>query len=161
MATETAFRCPQCGEIDAVRKVSAIYNNGFSTIPNDSPLVPYGVVDKTITTITSLAQKIAPPPEPKDPGGMNLGCLFLLFIVFLIASSTSWIFALGITITLAFLVNYFLFMPLQKEYKELKPEWDEAIRRWSELYYCSRDDCVFNPNTGESVPPERISALIY
>jgi uncharacterized C2H2 Zn-finger protein len=64
MAIETALRCPQCGEIDAVRKVSAIYNGGFSTIPNDSPLVPYGVVDRTITTITPLAQKLAPPIRP-------------------------------------------------------------------------------------------------
>jgi len=64
MATETALKCPRCGELDAVRKVSAIYSSGFSTIQNNSPLVPYGVVDKTITTITPLAQKIEPPVRP-------------------------------------------------------------------------------------------------
>jgi len=64
MAIETALKCPQCGELDAVRKVSAIYSSGFSTIPNNSPLVPYGVVDRTITTITPLAQKLVPPAPP-------------------------------------------------------------------------------------------------
>jgi hypothetical protein len=64
MATKLALKCPQCGELDAVRKVSAIYSSGHSTIPNNSPLVPYGVVDKTIATITPLAQKFTPPVRP-------------------------------------------------------------------------------------------------
>ncbi len=35
--------CPECGKDDMIRKVSAIYNDGFATVPNNSPLVPYGV----------------------------------------------------------------------------------------------------------------------
>jgi hypothetical protein len=170
MTIESALRCPQCGEIDAVRKVSAIYNGGFSTVQNNSPLVPYGVVSRTITTITPLAQKLAPPPEPEKPGGMTAGCLLVLLLIGFVSSCSissdqslgSPILGLGITIALIFLVNKFIIEPPQKTYKEkLKPEWDEAIQKWSELYYCSRNDCVFDPITGKSVPPERISALIY
>ena len=150
--------CPECGKDDMIRKVSAIYNDGFATVPNNSPLVPYGVVSRTITIITPLSQKLAPPPEPETPAEMNIGCLFVLLIIGFIAScsiSSSYnnefgspFLAFGITIALVFLVYKFIIEPPQKTYKEeLKPEWNEAQQKWSELYYCLRDDCVCDSTT--------------
>ncbi len=28
------------------------------------------------------------------------------------------------------------------------PRWTQAYNRWNQLYYCARDDTVFNPDNG-------------
>lgn len=32
------------------------------------------------------------------------------------------------------------------------PRWERVMERWNQLYYCSRDDCVFIPSTNQAVP---------
>jgi len=43
---------------------------------------------------------------------------------------------------------------LQAPYKEKSAlalkAWEYSITRWNELYYCSRDNCVFIPNEGKA-----------
>ena len=56
--------CHQCGKDDKIQKVRAVYSSGFSTTINNSPLVAYGVEQRTITTITPLAQRLTPPAKP-------------------------------------------------------------------------------------------------
>lgn len=173
----TTIVCPECGKDDMIHKVSAVYDSGFVAVQNNSPLVPYGVVDRTITTITPLAQKLAPPSKPESPRvPPEIGCttwVLLIggFIAGMIISSYItdnqfvWvIFGIGTPVTLLFIFDK-ITKTRFKEYTESRKEdlsqWVEAQQKWSKLYYCSRNDCVFNPDTGKSVSPERISTLIY
>jgi hypothetical protein len=39
--------------------------------------------------------------------------------------------------------------------------WRRAMTKWEALYYCARDDCVFDPTQGISVPADRIGELLY
>jgi hypothetical protein len=41
------------------------------------------------------------------------------------------------------------------------PAWREACDRWSQLYYCSRDDMVFLPGEKIGVEPDEIDRLLY
>ncbi len=171
--------CPECGKDDMVQKVSAIYSDGVSTISYQQPVAIqtksgafYGNIDKTAVNSTALARRLAPPPMPKEPGPSS-GCVVVSLIVGLIT-------ALYISISLGLeegVLSYILFSavaffipmgllgmyykPALKEHKEkLMPEWAKARQKWLELYYCSRNDCVFNPDTSESVPPEKMSTLL-
>jgi len=42
-----------------------------------------------------------------------------------------------------------------------EPSWQKAMERWDRLYYCARDDCVFDPITGESTPVEMMREFLY
>jgi hypothetical protein len=47
-------------------------------------------------------------------------------------------------------------------YLEAKAKDETAFTRWqNELYYCSRDDCVFLPEQPHCVPPEQMHVLLY
>lgn len=45
--------------------------------------------------------------------------------------------------------------------KQAVPLWEKAITKWNELYYCARDDLVFDPATGALAPADRMSELLY
>lgn len=41
------------------------------------------------------------------------------------------------------------------------PAWTLARRRWTALFYCSRDDVVFSPILNASASPEEIGGMLY
>ena len=49
----------------------------------------------------------------------------------------------------------------EKKYKEYKPAWDRAIKRWERLYYCYRDDIIFDPKYGDTCPPKLINSFVF
>ncbi len=54
---------------------------------------------------------------------------------------------------------------LEERMKEVKanefPIWEKAMGKWDKLYYCERNDCVFDPTTGESQPAGKMKELLY
>lgn len=67
---------------------------------------------------------------------------------------------------ITFLIVYYvgLYREYQKriaESREQTPVWEKAIQKWDVLYYCSRDDCVFDPQTNIHVSVNRIDELLY
>jgi len=68
-----------------------------------------------------------------------------------------------ICIVTALILSYVAFtkvvrgdMEAQKRYAA----WDRAMQNWNRLRYCSRDDVVFDPQTGETVAPETLASLL-
>jgi hypothetical protein len=45
------------------------------------------------------------------------------------------------------------------EATELFPAWDRAMAIWKSLYYCGRDNVVFDPKTNKVVSDEQLAAL--
>jgi hypothetical protein len=39
------------------------------------------------------------------------------------------------------------------------PAWDQAMAKWRDLRYCSRDDVVFDPQTKNLVSNEQLAKL--
>jgi hypothetical protein len=39
------------------------------------------------------------------------------------------------------------------------PAWDRATATWRSLYYCSRDDIVFDPKTDRAITSEQLATL--
>jgi hypothetical protein len=49
----------------------------------------------------------------------------------------------------------------EKRYVHEKAAWDSAMYTWNQLYYCKRDDFVFNPRTGETTQPDNLKEFLY
>lgn len=177
----TTTVCPSCGKDDKIQKVSSIYTNGVSTTQYDQPIaiqvdgkMVYGTQKQTATTLTNLAKKLSPPPEPPLPFQYNsCGGGIVLFIWMIVAIFGGWFVGSqafgwneGITMLasvglfLAPIINYFMNVAAGKrKYQELYPDWQRKTVIWSELYYCYRDDCVFDPKKGKAVSPVRMNDL--
>lgn len=41
------------------------------------------------------------------------------------------------------------------------PDWEQAVMRWNRVYYCFRDDLVFDPATGEACRLDDFYAFLY
>jgi len=42
-----------------------------------------------------------------------------------------------------------------------EPIWKKAVQRWQCLYYCFRDDLVFDPQTGETCQPDSLTEFLH
>lgn len=160
--------CPICGMNDVSQKVSSIVTSGTISVQ-----IPgyYG------TSATTLARQLAPPPEPSKffCAGACVGISYVAFLYFgtifvgKIAMTMAGVY-LGVlcgTITALLGFSSFLYFGRRirkhnlAEYAEKKDIWDTALARWNSLYYCCRDDIVYNPETGESCPPSQIETLLH
>ena len=41
------------------------------------------------------------------------------------------------------------------------PQWEYAMRRWNQLYYCARDDILFIPGENKAVPVTQMNEYIH
>jgi hypothetical protein len=168
----TSFLCPVCGKDDAIQKVSAIVASGQAsgTLSGPSGGAAYvggkwgitgGYTTLSGSMATELAQKLAPPSEPSLGGG---ACLLLFFIgggifeiVIALSTGEIWTFPIGI-VTIAIgaipLILYF------KEKPKIEERFVKAKSKWARLYYCSRDDIVFDPQTGETCHPDNLGKFL-
>jgi hypothetical protein len=63
--------------------------------------------------------------------------------------------------------SYYLGYYLQTKKENAKidsieiPKWQRAIAKWNRLYYCFRDDCLFDGETGEATHIDRMPEYLY
>lgn len=167
-----SLRCPKCGQIDRVQKVSIIYEGGISkseykTIMPPPPKTNWAPLPITREAVsqTELSRKLAPPPKPVHT--IN----WLLFVLFggaafllLCAATEEW----GGSGFLAYapayvaVLVYGLIEYARKKNVEAKlPEWHALMYRWNQLYYCGRDGSVFIPGENRVVPVDQMISLLY
>jgi hypothetical protein len=143
--------CPVCHQSDLVKTTQAAYTSGVARCaPPDMPtrniaMMPYigaGVVLIGILVFIITAIVVS--------GGM--------------AASFMGIF-LGLAIVCIICVLALSFYAFQRVVKgdvetTLQfPAWDSATATWRSLYYCSRDDVVFDPKAEKVVTNEQLAIL--
>ena len=145
--------CPVCHQSDQVKTTQAAYNSGIARCaPPDMPtrnisMMPY------ITTCILL-----------------VGVFIFMIIVFIGGLEGKFPIILQlilacltiISIITALVVSYYAFQKVVSgdvETTRLFPIWDSAMTRWKALYYCSRDDVVFDPKINQVVTNEQLTSL--
>lgn len=100
----------------------------------------------------------------------QMGIAFVVIVIFLpiviiqnYDSPLMTIIAFGAC--LAYYVIYFLALTeetprIESEYRKEMQIWNSKISRWDRLYYCYRNDIVFDPDTGKSASAEQLSSLL-
>jgi hypothetical protein len=131
-----------------------------------------GVTTMSGTTITDLARILSPPAHPSTLKSIGRGCLYPIYIYLGLVVIGILLFIywgmvgdevlrnlqdyLSLTLCSIFfgaigLIPYFLIKKKinvdQNKYLKYKPKWENAMRNWQRLYYCGRDDIVFDPTT--------------
>jgi hypothetical protein len=142
--------CPRHRGRDGIVKVSSVYRSG---------LIQDDLAEKGKGQFSSreLSERLAPPLKPHPPS-MDL---FIIFVVLSVASLSS------VTASPLFLIfgplavwKGFRYSVRVNEFEKDDRLYDKAFRRWSRLFYCYKDDIVFDSETGQYSEPEGIKNLI-
>jgi hypothetical protein len=166
--------CPLCQSIDRVDKVSNIVRSGRGRLVwQDGEVSHYE---------TELSELLDVPPKPKRasifrtvlgfvPPLLMLGTVFLGTALLkaqdyvdvsddaIRVARNIGIAWFGVLIPCILIWRY-VQSRHELHHKEL-PLWALARRRWTSLYYCSRDDIIFAPNTTLLASPHEIRSLLY
>jgi len=138
------------------------------------------------TTQSALAQLLTPPQKPSGASWMWYILPFIFPIGMLMAPiKKTWIVPALVGGTIAVVGAALKSIPLEMvgvwgailvtiiayesalhetsrtELPEKLRIWNQQINRWSRLYYCYRDDLVYDPETGRSCPPGQMNTLLY
>jgi hypothetical protein len=174
--------CPQCGQIDAVRKVSSIASTGTRTahqfgIAPDLNSNGFYMIGSQETSVSDLARRLS--PFPQRPGGIGIKVTLVLMTLLLggvMAGGLSLLvvtpqfgrFACGnwvLSILVTTIILSFLELQSIAQVRRRQEAYDEAmeraIARWKQLYYCSRDDIAFNPSENTLVPVEALNFYLF
>lgn len=188
-ASEITLVCPRCGQIDAVRKVSAIHREGISVSQYETyatgqlgDKVISWPVKKEQVSVGLLAQKLSPPSKPRYETfyySSESGTVFdirtrFIFLILLglsalvgvwVSSKTGsevlgW---MGGILTFGGILFLKVSYDLRRfeEVKQALPLWQRAIKRWDSLYYCFRCDGGFIPGQNRFVPIASIQSFLY
>jgi hypothetical protein len=147
--------CPVCKQSDKVKKLQTVYNEGMSRF------APPPMPGKTVSILRIMVFN------------MVLVGIFVFLILVLVGSEsfgqvhpyieiTLVVLALA-AIVLALILSYMAFTKVvrgDEEATERYSAWDRAMANWNRLYYCTRDDVVFDPQTGKVVPEEALRDML-
>ena len=167
--------CPICKKNDMARKIFSIVKEqtkfqamvgGISGlgIDTDDVEVGGGVHIGSGITSSSLAMALMPPLISIDKKKAIKGLIISLLISYFIFNFISFLifgFASSISTTLVVgLVFYFFYYCYLKASKDTAKEIIKKYsKNWLNLYYCFRDDIVFDPETGAYCNPEPLLIL--
>ena len=147
--------CPVCHQADQVKKAPAAYESGVT--------------------------RLAPPTMPVASirmMGYIIVCSFLVgvgsFFILVLSGTNgygSWpgVFqVLQVVVTIAAIVTALALslIALQRvvrgdlKSQKLLPAYDEALENWRRLYYCKRDDVVFDPQTNKTISDASLQSLL-
>ena len=181
-----AFVCPTCQQIDLVEKVSTVYvmglemrrkKRGVSSKSNDQKVSSEASLNGPAShfDFPALSRRLAPPAGGKEmtrpihPDLMVLAfSLVLPIFLFGILSSQP---GLLLPVLLILAGGYAIYFWQRKrviarfEYQQSVRQTDarrvqQGIERWMKLYYCARDDGVFEPGTGTLVPADQMMGYL-
>ena len=168
------YLCPICQKSDQLMKVTFLVQQGTGQAdPLRHPSTHGSHGESSLASgiqRSELAKKLALPPTPTQPSVTIANCLTwaLIFLIIPlvilglgIACATGmgnfYQQALTFSQVLAFSTPVFLFIVLlisfragRTRYSVEKPKWDRARHIWDRLYYCFRDNKVYDPETGEA-----------
>lgn len=157
MATtvEQQVLCPVCHQADQVMKVPKAYERGVARLaPPTMPVANVGMMGFVLVAAALV----------------GVGVFFIL-----IWSGTNgyggWppavqvtqvvitILAIVVALVLSFVALRRVVAGDMKSQKYL-PAYDEAIAKWSSLYYCKRDDVVFDPQTNRTISDSALHDML-
>jgi hypothetical protein len=179
--------CPLCGESDMVEKVSTIYLTGIGLnrganqanfISNgDNTSAPgAGLEGLSSSDLRGLSRRLKPPATGKgspfptlhpDLVVLTFSLVLPVFIFGIFTSQQNM--RLPAAVVLAgFYGLYFWkrkamvarFESQINASRAAKQRAERSIGRWMKLYYCIRDDVVFQPGTGKFVPADQMPGYL-
>lgn len=176
--------CPACGKADRVEKVSTIYvlGIGLNRLPSDEQAQLKGkITDPTLVSLPSsglraLGKRLAPPssgrpgtfrPIHPDMVVITFSLIVPIFLYGILTSQPGMTFPVVVLLATVYGIYFWKRRAIiskftrQQQTRQAEAERiKQGIARWMKLYYCSRDDGVFEPGSKELVPADQIVTSI-
>jgi len=176
--------CPLCDQTDQVEKVSTIYLNGIGLGRRPNPETPQSdelifnpelkslppahlrELGRRLAPLSGQTQALTRPIHP-DMVVLALTLIAPVFLFGILNSQTSML--LPVIILLAAFYGFYWWKrkDLVAKYnrqlaarKTGNERIQRGIQRWMTLYYCLRDDVVFEPRSGGTTPADQIAGYL-
>lgn len=180
--------CPICDKNDRIQKVSGLVQSGRSGGTFEGPTVggSYGGGKVSVggaysvlsgESSTDLAKVLEPPSQMSNPKGLGFwtwGCSLLLFVPWFLGGFHQFFFEGGkdpsyylgtvaglIGLIVVYSIHNNKLEKSKSEYQRYQSAWHKAMNKWNRLYYCHRDDIVFDPEINDYSPPTGMNNLIF
>jgi hypothetical protein len=143
--------CPVCQQADQVKSMQAAYDSGVARC------APPEVPTRNVFMMPFMI-----------PSGVVVGiCIFLVLVLIGSGLPMGGLLPVLVVLTLvaiivALVVSYLAFQRIvagDNEAAEQYPAWENAMEKWNQLAYCSRDDVVFNVEKSAVVPDKELQQL--
>lgn len=182
-----AIRCPVCDQSDLVEKVSTLYITGIGLNRSSGKAGPQSgaalanppgdpIIGLSASELRLLGRRLKPPFSVKKVPFRSLHpdlvvltfSLILPVFVYGIYTSQRVTFLPALTILAAFYGIYFwrrkaLIAKYENQLEASRAanrRVEQSISRWMKLYYCAREDIVFQPGTGKYVPTDQMPGYL-
>jgi len=180
--------CPHCRQSDKIYKVSQLYLEGTARINHQDTvdqqklnnligeLAPGETNSIAITQLLNRLIKIIAPPEGSkqmsrrihpDSVVLFFGLLMLVILYQVAVTQPGQLPVLAIILGAGMLAYILARRTVVQRYADhLRREQEEnnrvehAVGKWMRLYFCSRDQGVFNPDTGQYTSTENLHELL-
>jgi hypothetical protein len=163
--------CPSCDQVDAVRKVSAIYGAGTTESAGNTfgTAVSFGergteftpfVAAHNTQSQTLLSKRLSPPKRPNDA---RLTCAIVGGLC--VGFGGIWLFsavpgAAEIGLAVGLLGAFLFFKLVDWSTAKDRLRWQEQMARWDRLFYCARCDGIFVPGEAGLAPLDELPRLL-
>ena len=148
--------CPVCQQTDQVMPLQVAYESG-------------------------AVQRFAPPPMPVSKVGMMKSIVVGFALVFVgsfiiltfatVGGYGSWpqpvqiilivlVLAGIVTALVLSLIAFLRIVRGDNQTLQYLPAWDEAMENWRRLYFCRRDDVVFDPQTNKTLSDAAVKSML-
>lgn len=181
------MRCPDCGQMDLVAKVSEIYVAGVelklrrrklgATVDETGPASPPPFWKEIPSQeLQALSKQFAPPASRKQSTfrpinpDLMVATFSLIAPVFLYGVLTNQSSALLPTLfVLAVFYGFYFwkrkglvakFENMVQAQKTTEQRVKRGIERWLKLYYCARDEVVFKSGDSSGTPVDQIAGVL-
>jgi hypothetical protein len=169
-------KCPVCGQVDPVEKVSTVYlvgiglNRQVKSGAPDAPEIEFSL-DMPDAELRRVARRLAPPastrkiptrPLHPDLIVITFSLVIPIFLYGIFTSQASSLLPVLVILTGLYGLYFWKrkgivarFENRQATQRAADERVKFAIERWMKLYYCAQDDGVFLPG-GELVPADQL-----
>lgn len=170
MSSSTEDTCPKCHRDDRVVRVKNVFLDGVRSVSTSGPTIGVGVYGGKLgvgiggssqSGISQSAQSARlSPPEKRTKGK---GC-FLVFILLSVGSAidmtvmNSANIPIPIFAIVALIGGIFIILGRRKKNKAIEETYNSLLAGWGTLFYCDRDDVVFQPGSRTYMRVEEMQA---
>ncbi len=177
--------CPLCEMVDQVEKVSTIYLVGIGLKRSSTSVDPNKIAPASnpvlmgipTQSLRGLSKRLSPPaarsqaftrPVHPDIAVLAFSLITPIFLFGVFTSQVALLIPVLILLAL-FYAAYFwkrkaLIARFEHQVADRKASDERiqrGIRRWMNLYYCIRDDVIFEPGKSEPTPADQMPGYLF
>ena len=146
--------CPVCHQADMVKKVPAAYESGVTRLaPPTLPVAHVGMIQYVIVCFALVSVGVFFILVLSGTNGYGSWPTYVQVI-----QAVLTILAICAALALSF-IALLRVVRGDMQSQKLLPAYDGALENWRRLYYCKRDDIVFDPQTNKVVSDASFRSL--